>query len=149
MTYNRIREQVRPILRKRLIRPTFGNILAIAIPFNGALACGNGDVLHALFDVGIGFHSHRLVRLPSRRILSDQVAVSEGGDLDGRHCTEPAVTRHLSEGSRGWLRSGPHARSPNAQLPWPSRYQVGVWVLQLVSRFLDEARWKYRAVANP
>jgi hypothetical protein len=56
--------------------------------FNGSVFLGNSNVPHPLPNCGNGRHGHHLVKLPSRWILSDQTAVSEGGD--GWFCTRIA-----------------------------------------------------------
>jgi hypothetical protein len=67
------------------------------------LFCWNANVPHPV--TGNGFYGLHLVELPSRRVLSDQAGVSEGGD--GRFCTF-AANRHIAlricKGSRWWLR---------------------------------------------
>ena len=74
-------------------------------------------------DTGNGFHGLRLVKLPSRRLLSNQTGVPEGGD--GRNCTFAADAHCISGRSHGRLWQGPRPRSPNTCVPWPGRYQVG------------------------
>jgi FixJ family two-component response regulator len=39
--------------------------------YRAPLLCGNSNVPHPLPDIGSGFHGPHLVKLPSRRVLSD------------------------------------------------------------------------------
>jgi hypothetical protein len=71
----------------------------------GSVALENSNVPHPLPDIGNGSYGLHLVNLQSRRVLSDQAGVSEGGN--GRHCSSTAdhhITQPVCARSRWWLR---------------------------------------------
>jgi hypothetical protein len=79
-------------------------------------------VPHPPLDLSDGSHGPGLVKLPSRRVLSNQANVSEGGD--GRCCTDHHGAQRICTRSRWRLRKGSRPRSSNTWLPWARRYQV-------------------------
>jgi hypothetical protein len=95
-------------LRNRLIRSKLNKLRANCETVHQSarvLLCGYFDVPHPVPDIGNGFHGPHLVKLPSRRVLSDQTGVSKGGD--GRYFTSAAnhhIARRICKGSRWWLR---------------------------------------------
>jgi hypothetical protein len=70
-----------------------GSFSPIAFLWLGLL-CGNSNVPHPLPDIGNGSHGLHLVKLPSRRVFSDQAGVSECGE--GRSFTS-AADHHIAQ----------------------------------------------------